>query len=165
VKFLHAMAMVVDVSQSMRIASVPPLACFPGQCKMGARRSTAVRTFVANRWVGTRCRELNLPDGWYRVLSGAAKPGDQCLNIDAFWKTGAVEWYVLTNPAAPGDDYGDADDYCCLIRRGLPVEVLCPRCRDAPVRFGYRYCEDCCHQVVRKLWRIGKPGVTTPRPT
>jgi hypothetical protein len=96
---------------------------------------------------------LELPAGWYRVLSGAIKPGDRCLDNGWFWRTGAVRWYELTRVPPPGRPFSTADWYGCLIRPGEPVEVLCPRCHEQPVRLGYRYCRGCCHEFVVELRR------------
>jgi hypothetical protein len=100
---------------------------------------------------GRREAEFEIPAGWYRVLSGAVKPGDRFLSVDVFWRTGEIVWDDLTKPPPPAAEYGSADWYVCLIRRGEPVEVLCPRCHSAPVRHGYRYCEECSTSVVKEL--------------
>lgn len=100
---------------------------------------------------------LEIPAGWYRVLSGAVKPGDRCLDCELFWQTGAIQWYELTEFPPPGQPLGTAGWYCCLIRRGEPVEVLCPRCHRAPVRLGYRYCKDCSNAVVHELRSRHRP--------
>jgi len=93
---------------------------------------------------------LEIPDGWYRVLSGAVKAGDCELDSDLFWDIGAVQWHELTEFPPSGNPWSTADWYRCLIRRGEPVETLCPRCHDAPVHFGYRYCKDCAMAVLEE---------------
>jgi hypothetical protein len=100
---------------------------------------------------------LELPAGWYRVLSGAIKPGDRILDFNPFWQRGAVQWVELTEFPPPGRPFGTADWYCCLIRRGEPVEVLCPRCHLAPCRQGFRYCKTCSCEVVDEVRRRQRP--------
>jgi hypothetical protein len=53
---------------------------------------------------------LKIPAGWYRVLSGAVKPGDCFLPEDHFWQTGEVEWIELTEfpPAGQARPIGSA---------------------------------------------------------
>ena len=94
---------------------------------------------------------LDIPDGWYRVLSGAVKPGDRYLAEDLFWDRGEVEWHDLRRFPPPDRPDGTAEWYLCLIRRGEPVEALCPRCHNAPVRHGYRYCKQCSWDVAHEL--------------
>ena len=117
-----------------------------------------MKTIVVDEEGGRPPREVavELPAGWYRVLSGAVKPGDRMLARDVFWRTGEIVWRDLTKPPAPGELYGMAHHYTCLTRRGEPVEVLCPRCHSAPVRHGYRYCEKCIMKVVKELRGKGR---------
>ena len=96
---------------------------------------------------------IELPPGWYRVLSGAIKPRDRYLAADYFWEDGEIHWCEVTRLPRPGEPLSTADWYLCLIRRGEPVEVLCPRCRRKPARLGYRYCRDCCGEVILQLRR------------
>ena len=106
--------------------------------------------------------EIDLPAGWYRVLSGAIKPGDYELDVGQYVERSEVVWLPLTRFPRARDPYGTADWYFCLIRFGEPVDALCPRCHTEPVRIGYRYCEDCCWKVLHELRRRFPPSAEWP---
>jgi hypothetical protein len=94
---------------------------------------------------------IELPQGWYRVLSGAVKPGDYELDEELFWDTCVIFWRELTE--FPDDPCYTASLFLCLIRAGEPVEALCPRCHRRPIRFGLRYCTACARNVIAALRR------------
>jgi len=107
----------------------------------------------------SREKEFELPAGWYRVLSGAVKPGDRCLDEDLYWDTGAIRWCAPTTLFLESDEPGEfAQEFLCLIRVGEPVEVVCPCCGLDPVLTGYRYCWACCRAAIRELRRREKQG-------
>ena len=112
-----------------------------------------MQTIVVEELLSGPARQatIELPAGWYRVLSGAIKPGDRSLAERLFWQTGAIRWYELTELPPPSEPFGQASWYCCLIRRGEPVDKLCPQCHRAPVRLGYRYCPECSADIVDEL--------------
>jgi hypothetical protein len=112
-----------------------------------------MKTIVIHEKPGEPRREasLEIPAGWYRVLSGVVKPGDRHLNDELFWQTGDIEWCEFSSFLPPGGPYGTADWFSCLIRRGEPVDVLCPRCHSAPVGPGLRYCKPCSWNVAKEV--------------
>lgn len=109
--------------------------------------SSAVKTKVFI-W-GSEARYVPIPEGYYRVLSGAAKPTDLMLCMISFLKNGTVEWtpVSLAFPKAPIH----SRHIDCLIRKGEPVEKACPRCEGKPVAQGYRYCKQCCGEIKKDL--------------
>jgi hypothetical protein len=114
-----------------------------------------MQTIVVDETIRPPYREatVELPAGWYRVLSGALKPGDRCLAAGIFWEFGAVYWNELTEFPPPGALFSTAEGYVCLIRRGEPVEALCPRCHVAAIRRGYRFCWSCCNAIASEIRR------------
>ena len=102
-------------------------------------------------WEPRREASLEIPAGWYRVLSGVLKPGDRHLDCEVFWQTGDIEWRELLDFPPPGEPYGTADWFSCLIRRGEPVDVRCPRCHNAPVAPGLLYCKYCKSDVAKEV--------------
>src|SRR6266446_958968 len=91
---------------------------------------------------------VELPPGYYRVLSGAVEAGDRHLSATLFVQDGLVEWRDVDRFPRAGQPYSAAHWFTCLIRRGQPVEQLCPRCHDAPVAARHRYCVECCQRLV-----------------
>ena len=95
-------------------------------------RETTVR-------IGQNKIQIVLPEGFYRVLSGAIKPGDRYLNAANFLSTQKKEWIELSqcdvmeifSTRRKNRAYDQAHWYYCLIRRGVPVSAL-PRSSVCP---------------------------------
>ena len=68
-----------------------------------------------------RSAEVEIPGGWYRVLSGVIKPGDLYLDFTAF-KEGELIWLPADKTGKPHWECG------CLIREGTAVDKQCERC-------------------------------------
>lgn len=109
--------------------------------------SSAVKTKIF-LW-GSEVRYVPIPEGYYRVLSGAAKPTDLMLCMISFLKSGVVEWTPVSL-AFPKDPI-HSRHIDCLIRKGEPVEKACPRCERYPPVQGFKYCKQCCGEVKKEL--------------
>jgi hypothetical protein len=91
--------------------------------------------------------EVELPEGYYRVWSGALKPGDLYLN-DFLAQDGIVFWEPVTyfpteQEARLGRRWSSAKWYVCLIRRGEPAVLPCERCGVHPRAHRLRFCRAC----------------------
>jgi hypothetical protein len=98
--------------------------------------------------------EVELPDGYYRVWSGALKPGDLYLN-DFLARDGITTWEPVTyfpaeREARFGRPYSSANWYLCVIRRGEPVVPACERCGVEPRFNRLRDCRSCAAIVAGK---------------
>ena len=94
-------------------------------------------------------RYVPIPEGYYRVLSGAAKPTDLMLCMITFLKDGAVDWVPVSEVFQGRLVHSRHID--CLIREGIPVEKACPRCERFAPKEGYRFCKDCCGEIRKEL--------------
>jgi len=97
---------------------------------------------------------IELPPGYRRVFSGAVKPGDQYLDLDAL-KEGRMVFVPLPEPRAPGNWGARAEEYDLLIRRDASLNDECERCHEYPKVFGERYCVMCGGEVrewLRRKW-------------
>lgn len=108
--------------------------------------SSAVKTKIF-LWVGGS-RYVPIPEGYYRVLSGAAKPTDLMLCMLSFCK-GEIVWQPVSEVFQ--DRPVDSRHIDCLIRQGSPVDKACPRCEGRAVAKGFRYCRGCCDEVRKEL--------------
>ncbi len=95
--------------------------------------------------------EVVLPEGYYRVFSGASKPGDLFLNWTKI-KQGEVCWeYLESNEAMVPKGLDATQVPVCVIRKGVPVEQPCARCGMEPRKFDYKYCDYCCSIILNEL--------------
>lgn len=93
--------------------------------------------------------EVELPEGWRRVWTGALKPGDMYLN-QVLIQDGIVQWEPVTEfPTVEQMRHKDvgssADWYGCLIRNdgGPEIEEGCERCKIFHRVKGERFCNAC----------------------
>jgi hypothetical protein len=98
---------------------------------------------------GSEARFVPIPEGYYRVLSGAAKPTDLMLCMLSFMKSGTVDWVPVKLVFSKQPIHSRHID--CLIRKGVPVEKACPRCERQAVAAGYKFCKQCCGEIKKDL--------------
>ena len=104
--------------------------------------------------------DVDIPEGWYRVLSGAVKPGDHCLNRHLA-RDGIVSWVPVDESpltvalTATLDTlsgvYQRVETYDCVIRIGAAVDKPCEQCGNAAAMTGYRFCWDCAAQIAHEI--------------
>ncbi len=103
---------------------------------------TTIRTWIEGG--GYKKGVVQLPEGYYRVLSGAVKVGDLHLHCEK-WLKGKVEWVEIEFPEVdPQSLWREATAFLCLIRKGEPVEEVCTGCYERAKEAGYKWCV-CCH--------------------
>jgi hypothetical protein len=91
-----------------------------------------------------RSAEVEIPDHWYRVLSGVIKPGDLYLDFTAF-KEGKLIW-------RPAEKTGEPHWECaCLIREGMAVDKRCERCAEKAALPGERFCAGCRQVLLKEI--------------
>jgi len=100
-------------------------------------------------------QEITLPKNYYRVLSGAAKPGDLYLDPCRFYH-GEVRWVPLDirwaeEMAKMHRDHSSRSANC-VIRVGTPLGQPCDRCGMNPRWRDNRFCYQCC-EIVREAIR------------
>ena len=94
-------------------------------------------------------RWVPMPEGYYRVVSGAAKPSDLSLCLLSFIRDGRVVWHRV-DEIQPGKEV-HSRSFDVLIRKGVPVDEVCPRCEARKPAKGWKYCRPCCHEVKQDL--------------
>ena len=97
--------------------------------------------------------EVEIPQGYYRVFSGAVKPTDKFLNLQAI-KEGQVIWLYVDieeNMRLPKGPRNNASVFGCLIRKGTAVEEPCIRCQCQPKRPRHKYCIYCCDVLLNRM--------------
>lgn len=108
----------------------------------------------------SRTAEIEIPDGWYRVLSGVVKPGDRYINSRLFWADGIVEWIDLdigkVDFRRKKHHYDTPQWFTCLIRRGEPVDRQCPSCNEEAVPVGWKACRGCAYEAVQEMRKAAR---------
>jgi hypothetical protein len=105
--------------------------------------------------VGKRLRKVTVPEGYYRVLSGAIKPTDLFYSQKNREETGN-HWAKVSQmfgDLGPDHLFGDATHYLCVIRKGVPVDAPCQKCHAKPVCEQGKLvelCEECYGKVSTK---------------
>jgi hypothetical protein len=97
--------------------------------------------------------EVELPDGYYRVFSGALKPDDLYLNC-LLARDGITQWEPLNQKhlaAKYNEPDGHAGWFTCLIRRGVMVEQPCERCECFKRDFKLRFCWLCIPLAIKEM--------------
>lgn len=118
-------------------------------------------TVSADPFTQGETAEIEIPDGWYRVLSGVVKPGDRFVNERLFWADGIVEWIEL--PIDKVDFRKRKQHYnttpqwfTCLIRRGEPVDKQCPSCNEEAIPLGWKVCRRCAYEAVQAMRKANR---------
>lgn len=94
--------------------------------------------------------DVEIPDGWYRVWTGAIKPGDFSVNC-VLLQDGITHWQPISErhlSEKPGEPYTEARWYGCLIRYGVAVDKGCDRCGCNRRSGKARFCLMCREIVV-----------------
>jgi hypothetical protein len=94
--------------------------------------------------------DVELPKGWYAVLSGAVKPGDMFLDAFLFTENGSVNWIDVDLGDLRKNPPKTSKYFMCLIRKGVPVEEQCPMCYEEAKLPRCKYCATCCAEVIKK---------------
>jgi hypothetical protein len=94
--------------------------------------------------------EVEIPEGYRRVWTGALRPGDLYLHFDGGQTDG---WRPVKLPTAKQIKRGDPDSeahwFGCVIRAdGGPVQQPCERCSVSPRMRNGRFCRLCAGIVV-----------------
>ena len=89
-------------------------------------------------------KQVELPEGYYQVLSGMVKPTDLELNL-LFWRDGRIVWEPVTPP------YKKVWKYGCVIRKGVSPDKVCERCKTEAAIYGQRYCAVCRLEVLEEM--------------
>lgn len=80
---------------------------------------------------------IHTEDGWYRVIEGAVKPGDQYVNNKDL---GAD---VIHFKPVPNDRFRSVAAFFLVIRRGIAPYSLCDICEAQPAMDDFYACERC----------------------
>ena len=98
--------------------------------------------------------KVELPDGYYRVWSGALKPGDLYLNM-VLIRDGITQWEPcdeIPMRPIPGSQLSYRQIPGCIVRHGTPVDKTCERCQAEPAVQGERFC-DYCREIIKQKIR------------
>lgn len=95
--------------------------------------------------------KVELPDGYYRVWSGAAKPGDLYLNMILI-RDEIVQWEPREDAILVEHCLQTIQVPVCVIRLGTPVDKACERCEAEPAVRGERFC-DYCREIIKQKIR------------
>lgn len=115
---------------------------------MSASNEVLIRVSSQN---GGRFVRATMPEGYYRVLSGALKPTDLFYSANAESETGNP-WSMIGDAFFAVAGLGELEHYLCVIRKGTPVDVPCQRCHARPVCDDGMLLEMCeeCYGKLRK---------------
>ena len=90
---------------------------------------------------------VDMPSGYYRVWSGAAKPFDLYAQQTA---DGEIVWCIVGDALDYDPLLNMAASFLALIRIGWPVENPCMRCCSAAREDGYYCCLRCSRVLEEK---------------
>lgn len=93
-------------------------------------------------------RWVQLPEGFYRVVSGALKPSDLVLCLLTLVRDNRVVWDKAADVYPNG---GPATFYGVVIRKGVAVDPVCPRCEGAKPVKSWKYCKNCLSEVREEM--------------
>jgi hypothetical protein len=101
-------------------------------------------------------KPVQIPKGYYRVLSGALKPTD-LFYAERHRKETGSPWATVNTLSgifeSSNDLIGQVEHYLCVIRKGVPVDAPCARCHSKPVCEQGKLvelCESCYEKMIAK---------------